>query len=132
MTGTVQAVALACGFLFLGLYQGVLESIETPAVRHLPGHHHAAGAGAAGSRRGGVLLLAIAGRPLLFASVDERRRPSPGVPVRALAVGFLLLLGLAVAATAQITGALLVFALLVAPAGHRAAADGPHRARPRA
>jgi zinc/manganese transport system permease protein len=38
-----------------------------------------------------------------------------GVPTRALGVGFLLLLGLAVAETAQITGALLVFALLVAP-----------------
>jgi len=38
------------------------------------------------------------------------------VPVRALSLGFLLLLGLAVAATSQITGALLVFALLVAPA----------------
>jgi zinc/manganese transport system permease protein len=36
--------------------------------------------------------------------------------VRALDAGFLLLLSLAVAATAQITGALLVFALLVAPA----------------
>src|SRR5260370_38648421 len=38
------------------------------------------------------------------------------VPVRLLSVAFLLVLGLAVAATAQITGVLLVFALLVAPA----------------
>ena len=38
-----------------------------------------------------------------------------GVPVAALDVGFLLVLALAVAATSQITGALLVFALLVAP-----------------
>jgi zinc/manganese transport system permease protein len=36
--------------------------------------------------------------------------------VRALSIAFLLVLGLAVAATAQITGVLLVFALLVAPA----------------
>ncbi len=36
--------------------------------------------------------------------------------MRVLDVGFLLLLGLAVAATSQITGVLLVFALLVAPA----------------
>ena len=39
-----------------------------------------------------------------------------GVPVRGLGLAFLVTLGLAVAATAQITGALLVFALLVAPA----------------
>jgi zinc/manganese transport system permease protein len=55
-------------------------------------------------------------RPLLFASVDADVARASGVPVRALSVGFLLLLGLAVAATSQITGALLVFALLVTPA----------------
>ncbi len=38
------------------------------------------------------------------------------MPTGLLATAFLLLLGLAVAATAQITGALLVFALLVTPA----------------
>jgi zinc/manganese transport system permease protein len=38
------------------------------------------------------------------------------VRVGALSVAFLVVLGLAVAATAQITGALLVFALLIAPA----------------
>ena len=38
-----------------------------------------------------------------------------GLPVRALDAAFLLILALAVAATSQITGALLVFALLVAP-----------------
>ena len=63
-----------------------------------------------------IALLTVAGRPLLFASVDGDVARAAGVPVRALSVGFLLLLGLAVAATSQITGALLVFALLVAPA----------------
>ena len=41
---------------------------------------------------------------------------SRGVPIGVLEPGFLVVLGLAVAATAQITGVLLVFALLVAPA----------------
>jgi zinc/manganese transport system permease protein len=53
---------------------------------------------------------------LLFASVDPDVASARGVPVTALSTGFLLLLGLAVAATSQITGPLLVFALLVAPA----------------
>src|SRR6185436_15625510 len=39
-----------------------------------------------------------------------------GVPVNALGFAFLLVLGLSVAETSQITGALLVFALLVTPA----------------
>jgi zinc/manganese transport system permease protein len=38
------------------------------------------------------------------------------VPVRALSAGFLVLLGAAVAEASQITGTLLVFALLVMPA----------------
>ncbi len=62
-----------------------------------------------------LAALALAARPLLFASVDEGVARARGVPTRALGLGFLVLLGLAVAETAQITGALLVFALLVAP-----------------
>jgi zinc/manganese transport system permease protein len=62
-----------------------------------------------------LALLGLVGRPLLFASVDEAVARARGVPTRALSLGFLVLLGLAVAETAQITGALLVFALLVAP-----------------
>jgi zinc/manganese transport system permease protein len=63
-----------------------------------------------------LAALALVGRPLLLASLDPELARARGLPVRALDVGFLLLLGLAVAATSQITGALLVFALLVAPA----------------
>jgi zinc/manganese transport system permease protein len=48
--------------------------------------------------------------------VDPAAARARGVPLRLLDPGFLLVLGLAVAATAQITGVLLVFALLVAPA----------------
>lgn len=116
VTGTVQAFGLACGFLFLSLYQGVLSGYESLLFGDF-----------LGITRGQVLTLAIvavltlgffavAGRPLLFASIDEPVARSVGVPVRGLALGFLLVLGLAVAATAQITGVLLVFALLVAPA----------------
>ncbi len=55
-------------------------------------------------------------RPLLLETIDPRGSPAPAaLPVAALDLGFLLVLALAVAATSQITGALLVFALLVAP-----------------
>jgi len=63
-----------------------------------------------------VSLVAIAARPLFFASVDAEVARAGGVPVRLLGFGFLLVLGLSVAETSQITGALLVFALLVTPA----------------
>ena len=60
--------------------------------------------------------MAVIGRPLLFASIDPAVAASQGVPVRLLGGAFLVLLGLAAAAATQITGALLVFALLVMPA----------------
>jgi zinc/manganese transport system permease protein len=60
--------------------------------------------------------LTVLARPLLFASVDPDVARARGVPVAWLDAGFLLILAATVAATSQITGALLVFALLVAPA----------------
>jgi zinc/manganese transport system permease protein len=114
--GVVQVVGLAAGFLFLSLYSGVLERLETLLFGTFLGIDQ--------NQVLTLLIVAIAvlgalamvGRPLLLASLDPDAARARGVPVRALDVGFLLILGLAVAATSQITGALLVFALLVAPA----------------
>jgi zinc/manganese transport system permease protein len=114
--GSVQAVALGLGLLFLSLYGGILTSLESILFGSFLGittgdvHTLAAVSG------GVLIFFAIAGRPLLFSSIDEPAASARGVPVRLLHVSFLVVLGLAVAATAQITGALLVFALLVAPA----------------
>jgi zinc/manganese transport system permease protein len=55
-------------------------------------------------------------RPLLFASLDDEVAESRGVPVRGLAIAFLLILAIAVAAATQVIGALLAVALIVAPA----------------
>jgi zinc/manganese transport system permease protein len=115
ITGAVQAFGLACGFLFLSLYQGVLANYETLLFGSFLGITTAQVLGLALVAAAALAALALAGRPLLFASLDESVARARGVPARALGVGFLLLLGLAVAETAQITGALLVFALLVAP-----------------
>lgn len=113
--GVVQVGGLALGFLFLSLYSGVLEQLETLLFGTF-----------LGIDRNQVLTLllvglavlaalALVGRPLLLATLDPEVARARGIPVRALDTGFLLILGLAVAATSQITGALLVFALLVAP-----------------
>jgi len=63
-----------------------------------------------------ALLLGIA-RPLLFASLDTAVAEAQGVPVRALGLGFLALLGLVAAQATQAVGALLLLGLLAAPAG---------------
>lgn len=63
-----------------------------------------------------VGVLAAIWRPLSFASLDPEVAVARGVPVRALGVVFMLLLGLTVAAAVQVVGALLVLAVLVIPA----------------
>ena len=63
-----------------------------------------------------VAALLVIWRPLSFASVDGDVARAKGLPVRALSLGFMVLLGLATAVSIQVVGALLVLALLVTPA----------------
>ena len=67
---------------------------------------------------GAASLLAIAAiyRPLLFSSVDEAVAAARGVPVTGLAIGFMVVLALAVTEAVQVVGVLLIFALIVTPA----------------
>jgi zinc/manganese transport system permease protein len=113
--GLVQASALATGFLFVSLYGGNLSRINSLLFGTF-----------IGVTDGDVIRLFVVGvitigtvgaigRPLLFASVDPDVAAARGVPVRVLSVLFLVVLGGAAAACAQITGSLLVFALLVLP-----------------
>jgi zinc/manganese transport system permease protein len=113
--GTVQTVGLAAGYLFLSLNSAILSGTETLLFGTF-----------LGVTQGQILallviavvtlaLLTAVARPLLFSTVDRELARASGVPVATLDVLFLLLLALAVAATSQITGVLLVFAVLVAP-----------------
>ncbi|MFN8119711.1 MAG: metal ABC transporter permease [Micropruina glycogenica] len=63
-----------------------------------------------------VLGLLLIWRPLLFASVDADVAAARGVPTWGLSLVFMILLGLAVAVSVQIVGALLVLSVLVTPA----------------
>jgi zinc/manganese transport system permease protein len=63
-----------------------------------------------------AVVLAVA-RPLLFATVDPAVASPRGVPVRALGLLFLALLGATAAEATQAIGALLLLGLLAAPAG---------------
>lgn len=114
--GVFQAVALGAGFLFVSLYGGVLGDLESLLFGNVLAVSDAQVLVLAAVAVAALVSMAVLGRPLLFASVDPQVAGARGVPVRGLSVSFLLLLGLAVAATSQITGPLLVFALLVMPA----------------
>lgn len=114
-TGTLQAFALGLGFLFVGLYHGLLNGVSAMLFGTFLGVSDGERTTLIAVAAATLLVLAVVGRPLLFASVDADVASASGVPVGLLSFGFLLLLGTAVAATSQITGVLLVFALLVAP-----------------
>ncbi|MGH2510310.1 MAG: metal ABC transporter permease, partial [Ktedonobacteraceae bacterium] len=63
-----------------------------------------------------LLSLGILFRPLLFASIDPEVAQTRGVPVRLLSMVFLVLLAMTTAEAVLVVGALLVLALLIAPA----------------
>jgi zinc/manganese transport system permease protein len=114
--GTVLAFALACGFLFVSLYNGFLNGLNNLLFGTIIGITDdqvlvllIAGAGC-------LLALVALGRPLLFTTIDADVARARGVPVRLVNAAFLVLLGIAAGGTSQVTGSLLVFALLVAPA----------------
>src|SRR5579885_1775701 len=149
-TGSLQALALALGYLFVDRYHGLLSGLDSllfgtflgvtsgqvvvllgvagvalallsAACRPLLLASIAPAAPRARATPAGrpgppLPVLPAARPPLLLASIDPAAARARGVPVRLLGLGFLLVLGLAVAATSEITGALLVFALLVMPA----------------
>jgi zinc/manganese transport system permease protein len=114
--GSLQALALGLGFLFVSLYHGILNGLDSLLFGTFLGITERQVTVLLAFAATAVTLVAIAARPLFFASVDPDVARAGGVPVRLLGFGFLLVLGLSVAETSQITGALLVFALLVTPA----------------
>ncbi len=63
-----------------------------------------------------LLVLALLFRPLLFASIDPEVALARGIPVRLISNVFLLLLAITTAEAVLVVGALLVLALLIAPA----------------
>lgn len=114
--GVLMPFGLGLGILFLSLYEGraankfglltgQIVSVGTVQLQVL-------------AVAAVVVMLALIAiwRPLTFASVDPRVAAARGVPVRGLALGFMLLLGVSVALSIQIVGALLVLALLITPA----------------
>ncbi len=115
--GSVQAFGVGLGVLFLALskryateafsilFGSIFAVTLDDLIRSL-----AVGAVA-------IAALAAVHRPLRFASVDPEVAEARGVPVRLLSAVFLLILALTVAEAIQVVGVILVFTLLIIPAG---------------
>jgi zinc/manganese transport system permease protein len=114
--GSILAFALALGFLFARLYSGFAGGVQAFLFGSFLGISDTQVVLLLVFAAVVLVVLALMARPLLFASVDPDAAAARGVPVRALSIAFLVVLGVSVAEAAQITGTLLVFALLVAPA----------------
>jgi zinc/manganese transport system permease protein len=116
VVGIVQSFGLACGLLFVSRYHGFLSGLNDLLFGTIVGvtDRQVLTLLIAGSIA--LVALAVLGRPLLFASIDEAAARSRGIPTRLVGAAFLVLLGVAAAGASQVTGSLLVFALLVAPA----------------
>jgi zinc/manganese transport system permease protein len=114
--GVLMPFGLGLGVLFLSLYKGrsankfglltgQIVAIDTPQLAWL-------------IVISVVVLLAmlVLWRPLIFASLDADVAAARGVPVRLLSPIFMLLLGMTVAMSIQVVGALLVLSIVCTPA----------------
>lgn len=123
VVGTVFAWVLGLGVLALSIYSTSASAATNGAagVTVLFGSIFGLSAGqavVAALVAGGLLLVALGMvRPLLFASLDDAVAAARGVPVKALGIGFLVLVGAISAEATQAVGALLLLGLLAAPAG---------------
>ena len=115
VTGVIMPFGLGLGILFLGLYEGrsankfglltgQIVAVDTVQLNLLAGTAVVVVAG-----------LVLIWRPLTFASADPELAEARGVPVRVLSIVFMVLLGLSVALSIQVVGALLVLSLLITP-----------------
>jgi len=129
-TGIVLAWILGLGVFFLALFgsgsgggNGLLGARALfGSIFGLSGSDAALAAVVAAAIVAAIVVIA---RPLLFASVDREVAAARGVPVTALGLAFLVLVGATAAEATQAVGALLLLGLLAAPAGaaHRMAAN---------
>lgn len=114
--GVLMPFGLGLGILFLALYSGrsankfglltgQIVAVDNPQLLWLSGISAVV-----------LIALFVLWRPLTFDSVDPEVAEARGIPTRTLSIAFMVLLGLIVAASVQIIGALLVLALLVTPA----------------
>lgn len=131
--GSVFAWVLGLGALFLSIFiAGSSGSDGTTAVRVLFGSVLGLSAGeawlAAAIAVAACLALLALARPLLLSTIDPEVARGIGLPVRALGIGFLLVLGAVAAEATQAVGALLLLGLLAAPGGAaRLLTDRPWR-----
>ena len=114
--GIIMTFALGMGILFLSLYSGYAERVYSILFGQVVGISSADVLITAISSILTLGILLVLFRPLLFSSFDPEVAEARGVPIRFLAMIFLILIAITVSLSVQVVGALLVFTLLIGPA----------------
>ncbi len=114
--GIIMAFALGLGLMFLSLYSGYAERVDSILFGTILGISQQDVMLTILLSVLTIVTMAIVFRPLLFSSFDPLVAQARGVPIRMLSLIFLLLAAIAISISIQIIGALLVFTLLIGPA----------------
>lgn len=115
VTAVLMPFGLGLGILFLHLYQGRSANRFGLLTGQIVGVDDLQTRTLVTSAVLISIVLVLIWRPLMFVSVDPQLAAARGVSVGVLSMGFMVLLGLAVAMSVQVVGALLVLSLLVVP-----------------
>jgi zinc/manganese transport system permease protein len=115
--GMVLSMSLGLGILFRSFYRGYAG--QTTAI--LFGDIFGVSSGQLVEMVVLSLLslggLALFSRKLLFASIQPRLAEARGLSLTALSIAFMIVLAISVSIASQVVGILLVFTLVIAPAG---------------
>ncbi len=114
--GVIMTLLLAFGSLFIAMYHGYAEQAYSVLFGTVMGISRTdVGVTAV------LCLIVLAGllgvfRMLLFSSYDPQLAEAQGVPVKLLAMVFMVFVAVTVSLSVQVVGVLLIFTLLVGPA----------------
>jgi zinc/manganese transport system permease protein len=114
--GVILSLSLGFGLLFLHFFTAYASQATALLFGNVLGVSHETLVVLVGLAVVSLGALAVIMRPLLFASLQPELAEAKGVSLRLVSVLFLAITALAVAASTQIVGVLLVFALMVGPA----------------
>jgi zinc/manganese transport system permease protein len=114
--GIVLAFSLGLGLLFINLYSGYASEAYGILFGQIVGISISA---VYLTLEACILVFAVMAflyRPLLFASLDEDVAEAKGLPMLFLGTAFMVVVGVAVAFSIEVTGVLLIFSLMITPA----------------
>ena len=115
--GMVLSMSLGLGTLFLSLYSGFAGQAKSILFGEITGVSEDQIINMAVLSFLSIGALAVFSRRLLFASVQPRLAEGRGLSLPALSMAFMAVLAVSVTLASQVVGILLVFTLVIAPAG---------------